>query len=142
MIYNIYDELYIILYLVMYSLFVCATFDIIHLFTVDLRKAYKYLIEQIYWLIMIVLAFKFSFLLMKGYIPPYFYLFFILGYIIYILFCRKNFMKINRKIMGYVKNKKTKKLMMFFIIDTNFKDFLKSKFRFSKVNDIKSTKLN
>lgn len=92
MIHTVKEEVYISIYLIAFGIYLISTYDVL-LYILDCSKiprAFKIIIEIIYCLIQLLITYLFSYKLASGYIPIYFILFLILGFIIYIYFLKKS----------------------------------------------------
>lgn len=95
MIHTVKEEVYISIYLIAFGIYLISTYDVL-LYILDCSKiprAFKIIIEIIYCLIQLLITYVFSYKLASGYIPIYFILFLILGFIIYIYFLKKSLIK-------------------------------------------------
>lgn len=95
MIHTVKEEVYISIYLIAFGIYLISTYDVL-LYILDCSKiprAFKIIIEIIYCLIQLLITYLFSYKLASGYIPIYFILFLILGFIIYIYFLKKSLIK-------------------------------------------------
>ena len=82
--YTIQEELYILLYLVAFGIYLFSTLDIVTIICKKFKKkAIKIIIQVIFWLLQIYISFIFSYQLMSGYVPIYFIAFVYSGYFIY-----------------------------------------------------------
>ena len=88
--YTIQEELYILLYLVAFGIYLFSTLDIVTIICKKFKKkAIKIIIQVIFWLLQIYISFIFSYQLMSGYVPIYFIAFVYSGYFIYERYFRK-----------------------------------------------------
>lgn len=95
MIHTVKEEVYISIYLIAFGIYLISTYDVL-LYILDCSKiprAFKIIIEIIYCLIQLLITYLFSYKLASGYIPIYFILFLILGFIIYIYFLKRSLIK-------------------------------------------------
>lgn len=95
MIHPLKEEIYIIIYLVAYGIYLISTYDVI-LFCINKAnwsKIIKVIIEILYCIIQLVITYFFSYKLATGYIPIYFIVFLIIGFTIYIYLLRKTLIK-------------------------------------------------
>ena len=84
-IYTLKEELYLIVYLFSYGVYLFATLDVIDQIIIKLNKKVLTIIINIcYWLTQWYITYIFSLKLMDGYLPMYFILFIGLGAFIYI----------------------------------------------------------
>ena len=95
MIHTVKEEVYISIYLIAFGIYLISTYDVL-LYILDCSKiprAFKIIIEIIYCLFQLLITYLFSYKLASGYIPIYFILFLILGFIIYIYFLKRSLIK-------------------------------------------------
>lgn len=92
-VYNVLEEIRIIIYLFVLGIFVPSSYDILKI--VEIRnKIITILIKLILTIIIIIFCYLFLFKLKEGYVPQYGVLVVLLGMSIYFLFLRKNYLKI------------------------------------------------
>lgn len=106
MIHQINEEIYIIVNLVLYGIYLVSTYDIL----IKIEKFFKYgkikrfILELIFWIFQITITYFFSYKLAKGYIPSYFILFHLIGVYLYFAYFSK---KLNKNVeiilLGYLK---------------------------------------
>lgn len=93
-IYTLKEELYLIVYLFSYGVYLFATLDIIEQIILKLnKKIFNIIINVCYWLLQWYITYIFSLKLMDGYLPMYFILFIGLGAFIYIKLLKRVFVK-------------------------------------------------
>lgn len=103
-IYTIKEELYLIVYLFSYGVYLFATLDVIDQIIIKLNKKVLTIIINIcYWLTQWYITYIFSLKLMDGYLPMYFILFIGLGAFIYIKLLKKVFLKTIKLILKLIK---------------------------------------
>lgn len=88
-------ELKILVYILVYGIYYFAASDIL-VYIVDKKKnnkIFKVIIEVLYLLSQVYISYEFCFKLDNGYIPIYFLLFIIIGFLLYYLFMREYFIK-------------------------------------------------
>ena len=99
--YTIQEELYILLYFVIYLF---STLDIVTIICKKFKKkAIKIIIQVIFWLLQIYISFIFSYQLMSGYVPIYFIAFVYSGYFIYEKLLKRYFRKVINSIFLVLK---------------------------------------
>lgn len=106
---SIKEEIYIIISLIIYGIYLISSYDLIlQIQNFNKQKKIKsYLIEIIFNLLQILVTIKFSQNLSDGYIPTYFIIFLIIGILIYYYTSRKFFLKEIEKFLNiYKKNEK------------------------------------
>lgn len=92
--YTIKEELYILIYLVGFGIYLFASLDIIELLFLKIKnKVLKIICDILFFVIQIYIIYLFSYNLMDGYIPIYFILFIYIGYLIYNKLCKVHFKK-------------------------------------------------
>ena len=92
-VYNVLEEIRIIIYLFVLGIFVPSSYDILKI--VEIRnKIITIFIKLILTIIIIIFCYLFLFKLKEGYVPQYGVLVVLLGMSIYFLFLRKNYLKI------------------------------------------------
>lgn len=102
---NFISDFKITLLLIAFGIYVVATLDLIQrIYPFDKIKykrnyIYYYLIQIIYVLIQIIVTYYFTFNMAKGYVPVYFFVFVILGIVIYYMLLRKNYLIVINKII-------------------------------------------
>lgn len=95
MIHPLKEEVYIAIYLIAFGIYLISTYDIL-LHCIKLSKMpiiLKIIIEIIYCIIQLVITYFFSYKLASGYIPVYFIIFLIVGFVVYIYLLRKKLLK-------------------------------------------------
>ncbi len=109
MIYTLKEELFIILYLFLFGIYLSSIIDFVDLLLLKIKKiVYKTIISIGFILIQIYIIYIFSYNIMDGYVPIYFGLFILSGYYIYYKFFKKAFIKNLEyifKIVKYILNK-------------------------------------
>lgn len=102
--YTIQEELYILLYLVAFGIYLFSTLDIVTIICKKFKKkAIKIIIQVIFWLLQIYISFIFSYQLMSGYVPIYFIAFIYSGYFIYEKLLKRYFRKVINSIFLVLK---------------------------------------
>ena len=102
--YTIQEELYILLYLVAFGIYLFSTLDIVTIICKKFKKkAIKIIIQVIFWLLQIYISFIFGYQLMSGYVPIYFIAFVYSGYFIYEKLLKKYFRKVINSIFLVLK---------------------------------------
>lgn len=108
-VYNIFEEIRIILYLFAFGIYVCTSYDILDLIKTK-SKIWNILVMLFGSIILIGISYIFVNKLKQGYIPQYGLLIVIVGITIYYLLFRQKLMKIIsvskrilRKIIGPIK---------------------------------------
>lgn len=102
--YTIKEEVYIICYLIFFGIYLFSTLDIITIIYEKFKnKPLKIIIQIIFWLCQIYITFIFSYHLMDGYVPIYFILFILMGYLIYHKLCQKHFIKLIKLLLKEIK---------------------------------------
>lgn len=102
---NFISDFKITLLLIAFGIYVVATIDLIQrIYPFDKIKykrnyIYYYLIQIIYVLLQIIVTYYFTFNMAKGYVPIYFFVFVILGIVIYYMLLRKNYLIVVNKII-------------------------------------------
>lgn len=95
MIYDIQTQIWIIIWLTIFGIFLIATYDIFY-YVLDyyqVKKITRGIAEVVFGTIQIFIAYRVSYNICDGYIPIYFFLFFVLGVIIYIKLLKKTLIK-------------------------------------------------
>ena len=117
-VYNVLEEIRIIIYLFVLGIFVPSSYDILKI--VEIRnKIITIFIKLILTIIIIIFCYLFLFKLKEGYVPQYGVLVVLLGMSIYFLFLRKNYLKI----ILQIKRKITVLTKKFIVIFKPFKVF-------------------
>ena len=102
--YTIQEELYILLYLVAFGIYLFSTLDIVTIICKKFKKkAIKIIIQVIFWLLQIYISFIFSYQLMSWYVPIYFIAFVYSGYFIYEKLLKRYFRKVINSIFLVLK---------------------------------------
>ena len=102
--YTIQEELYILLYLVAFGIYLFSTLDIVTIICKKFKKkAIKIIIQVIFWLLQIYISFIFSYQLMSGSVPIYFIAFVYSGYFIYEKLLKRYFRKVINSIFLVLK---------------------------------------
>ncbi len=97
-------EIKIIVYIIAYGIYYFAVSDFI-IYLEDhykLKKIPKLILEFIYLIMQIFITYNFCYKLESGYIPIYFLLFIIIGFLLYYLFMREYFIKTLKIISKYL----------------------------------------
>lgn len=91
---SITKELYIIISLIFFGIYLISTYDIILQMQIFLKhkKTKSFIIEIFFNILQILITIKFSQNIANGYIPAYFIIFLIIGVIIY-YYTSRNFLK-------------------------------------------------
>lgn len=117
---NFISDFKITLLLIAFGIYVVATIDLIQrIYPFDKIKykrnyIYYYLIQIIYVLLQIIVTYYFTFNMAKGYVPIYFFVFVILGIVIYYMLLRKNYLIVVNKIItaSFILIKKLLKILV------------------------------
>lgn len=92
--YPLKEEVYLMLYLIAYGIYLFATLDIIEGCTKRIQKKWiKVILQILYWIAQCYITYLFSYQLLNGYLPIYFILFILVGYILYRYIFKKVFIK-------------------------------------------------
>lgn len=121
---NFISDFKITLLLVAFGIYVVATLDLIQrIYPFDKIKykrnyIYYYLIQIIYVLLQIIVTYYFTFNMAKGYVPVYFFVFVILGIVIYYMLLRKNYLIVINKIIkvSFILIKKILKILVWIML--------------------------
>ena len=91
MIHTLNEELYIIIYLIVFGLYISSTYDafVIILKEAKAKKIINILLQLFFCILQLTITYFFTYKLAAGYIPIYFILFVVAGALIYCLICRK-----------------------------------------------------
>ena len=111
MIYTFKEQTIIIFHFILLGIFLSMMIDSIHIF-LNKIKIINYIIQFILWLIITYICIRYVNNISNGYIPFYFLLFFLIGYLIYTYFLKANYIKN----MYLIKNNKEKILGILFPI--------------------------
>lgn len=87
------DQVILVIYFLIFGMFLSAMFDILHYFLrkFKLKLVLSYIIESIFWILMVVIACLYMLKVSDGYLSIYTFGFFFLGVVIYTYFLRDNF---------------------------------------------------
>lgn len=90
-----FEQLIMILYFIIFGMFLMILYDILNFYIVKWRfKIYiNFLIETLFWLVMIFVACAFMLRVSKGYIPLYTFIFYLVGVVLYQSLFKKIFLK-------------------------------------------------
>lgn len=121
---NFISDFKITLLLIAFGIYVVATIDLIQrIYPFDKIKykrnyIYYYLIQIIYVLLQIIVTYYFTFNMAKGYVPIYFFVFVILGIVIYYMLLRKNYLIVVNKIIkvSFILIKKSLKILVWIML--------------------------
>lgn len=92
--YPLKEEVYLMLYLIAYGIYLFATLDIIEGCIKRIPKKWmKVILQILYWIAQCYITYLFSYRLLDGYLPIYFILFILVGYILYRYVFKKVFIK-------------------------------------------------
>ncbi len=99
------EEIYVAVYLIMYGIYLISTYDLLIYYSNKLirKRFWRIIIETIFCMFQLIIAYYFSYKLASGYIPIYFILFVIIGCYIYIIFLKKRFRRILNKFLQIIK---------------------------------------
>jgi spore cortex biosynthesis protein YabQ len=95
MIYDIETQLKIIVLLILFGIFLIATYDIFY-YVIDLLKPktwIRLISEILFGALQLFIAYRYSYKICEGYVPIYFFLFFGLGILIYLKLLKKTLEK-------------------------------------------------
>lgn len=115
MIHTLKEEINVLIYLIIYGIFIISTYDSVLYFSNHLinKKCIRIIIEIIYCIIQLIIAYIFSYNLADGYIPIYFILLIVVGVYSYILFFKKRLFNILDYILkNIIKHKKLIKWLL------------------------------
>lgn len=102
--YTIKEEIYIILSLISFGIYLFASLDIVEIIVSKINnKIIKIICDIIFLFIQIYIIFIFSYNLMEGYIPIYFILFIYIGYLIYDKLCKRKFQHLILHLLSLIK---------------------------------------
>lgn len=119
--YTLKEEVYVMFYYICFGIYIFSSIDITNFIYKNIKsKVLKIIITIIYWIIQIYVTFIFSYHLLDGYLPIYFFFLIIIGYFIYIKLLKKHLIK-TIHILGII----LKKLLK--ILKKIIKPFLYSK---------------
>lgn len=129
MIYDIQTQIWIIIWLIAFGIFLIATYDIFY-YVIEYYKPkqlIKAILEVAFGIVQIFIAYRVSFNICEGYIPIYFFLFFALGILIYLKLLKKVLIKDLPMIMKTVNflGKWFVKLIVFLFYSPEVWQFLK-----------------
>lgn len=108
-VYNVLEEIRIIIYLIALGIFIISNYDIL-LIVKSTHKYKNLIIKIIYVCLMIIVSYYFVYRLKEGYLPQYSIGFVLLGIIVYQILIRNKFIRILTKISA-IKDKIIKRLM-------------------------------
>lgn len=92
--YPLKEEVYLMLYLIAYGIYLFATLDMMEECTKRIQKKWiKGILQMLYWVVQCYITYLFSYRLLDGYLPIYFILFILAGYILYRYIFKKVFIK-------------------------------------------------
>lgn len=133
MIYDIHTQIWIIIWLVVFGIFLIATYDIFY-YVLDYYKPpkiVKAISEVLFGIIQILIAYRVSFNICEGHIPIYFFLFFALGVFIYLKLLKKTLVKDLPMIMKVISflTKWIGKLIVFLLYSPEVVSFIKNVFK-------------
>ena len=105
MIHELKEEIYISLYLIIYGIYIISSYDILLSFftKTKLNKVIKIIIELIFFIIQLILTYYFSYKLASGYMPIYFILFIVIGFVIYYKLLKESLLKNVEQIIKGIK---------------------------------------
>ena len=82
--YPLKEEVYLMLYLIAYGIYLFATLDMIEECVKRIHKKWiKVILQVVYWVAQCYITYIFSYRLLDGYLPIYFILFILAGYMLY-----------------------------------------------------------
>lgn len=113
------EQVILIIYFLIFGMFLGAMFDILHYFLGKLKPKLivSYIIEFIYWIGLVITSCLYMLKVSEGYLTIYAFLFFFIGFLIYLYLLRGDFKKnLNSFVLFIVKvYKKSKKTILFLI---------------------------
>ena len=93
--YTVQEEIYILIYLILFGIYIFSSIDLIDLISQKIKnKVLRITLNILFTLIQIYITFTFSYNLMDGYVPIYFFIFIYIGFVIYIKLFKKYFITI------------------------------------------------
>ena len=93
--YTVQEEFYILIYLILFGIYIFSSIDLIDLISQKIKnKVLRIILIIIFTLMQIYITFIFSYNLMDGYVPIYFFIFIYIGFVIYIKLFKKYFITI------------------------------------------------
>ena len=117
MIHTLNEELYIIIYLIFFGLYISSTYDIFLKVLTETKtsKILNILFQIFFCILQLTITYFFTYKLAAGYIPIYFIIFVILGVLIYYFICRKTLISTTSQFIKICKklniNKKIKLIL-------------------------------
>lgn len=117
MIHTLNEELYIIIYLIFFGLYILSTYDFFLKVLTETKtsKILNILFQIFFCILQLTITYFFTYKLAAGYIPIYFIIFVILGVLIYYFICRKTLISTTSQFIKICKklniNKKIKSLL-------------------------------
>lgn len=117
MIHTLNEELYIIIYLIFFGLYISSTYDFFLKVLTETKtsKILNILFQIVFCILQLTITYFFTYKLAAGYIPIYFIIFVILGVLIYYFICRKTLISTTSQFIKICKklniNKKIKSLL-------------------------------
>lgn len=119
--YTLREEVYVLFYYICFGIYLFSSMDMINFIYKSIKsKVFKILITLVYWMIQIYVTFLFSYHLLDGYLPIYFFLLIMIGYVLYVKVFKKHFIR-TLHILGIIFKKIAK------ILKKIIKPFLYSK---------------
>ncbi|HEY8444935.1 MAG TPA: spore cortex biosynthesis protein YabQ [Bacilli bacterium] len=116
MIYPFFKQLEMAIKFILLGLFISIFLDVIAVFNFK-KKIPQMIIQILFWIGMTFIICNAVLVISKGYLPIYTFLFFLLGYFLYILFLKKQFIKTLENIISFLRKNKEKILMYFFPLE-------------------------
>lgn len=113
MIYTFFEQLQMAIKFVLLGIFLCIMLDFIAIYNFK-KKVFNIIIQILFWLAMTYLICHAVLKISKGYLPLYTFLFFLLGYFLYVKFLKRDFINTLLKTKSIIKKNKQKILMFFY----------------------------
>lgn len=138
--YTVQEEIYILIYLILFGIYIFSSIDLIDLISQKIKnKVLRITLNILFTLIQIYITFTFSYNLMDGYVPIYFFIFIYIGFVIYIKLFKKYFITIITNIYNVLIFiiKRIIKLIKPFIYSKTIMKFIKR-----EIKIIKNKKIN
>ena len=109
------EQIRLIIYFLIFGYFIGCTYDTLKFFINKINIVFHYVLESVYWVIILVIAYHYIIKVQKGFINIYTIIFYILGLLFYYVVFRKWHFNTLKNIANYF-NKFIKKILkeMFF----------------------------
>lgn len=127
MTYPLSIELRVLIGIVIFAIYYCSLFDLVLFLERSMNKVLKIILDLLFFLIQLNITYKYTYSLSSGYIPIYFILFGLIGFLLYYLLLRDTYLFILNKLKELIIKYKVGKLLKSFIYSNTILVFIKKR---------------